>query len=154
METGFKVLDGMTKMPITVPSSMSVGECARTMVKHNVGSLLVVDNGQLKGILTEGDLTYRVIAKNLSPDTVVAKDVMTADLITMSPDMDIYDAIVQMNNFDVRHAPVLHNGKLVGFLTQKDILKIQPDLFEVIVDKYHVREENEKPIYGDIKLIE
>ena len=154
METGFKVLDAMTKMPITVASSITVTDAAREMVKHGVGSLLVVDKEQLRGIFTEGDLTYRVIAKSLSPDKTKLADVMTTDVVSLAPDMDIYDALVQMNNFEIRHAPVMHNGKLVGFLTQKDILKIQPDLFDLIVERIQIREEKEKPVYGDIRLIE
>jgi hypothetical protein len=48
----------------------------------------------------------------------------------------------------------MHHGKLVGFLTQKDILKIQPDLFDLLVERIQIREESDKPVYGDIKLIE
>jgi len=154
METGFKVLDAMTKMPITATSNISITDAARLMVKHGVGSLLVVDRDQLRGIITEGDLTYRVIAKSLSPDKTLVSDIMTTDVVSLAPDMDIYDALVQMNNFEIRHAPVMHNSKLVGFLTQKDILKIQPDLFDLIVERMHIREEKEKPVYGDIRLIE
>lgn len=154
METGFKVLDAMTKMPITISSSLSITNAAREMVKSGVGSLLIVDGDEVRGIITEGDLTYRVIAKSLSPDKTTVSDIMTTDVISLAPDLDIYDALVQMNSFEIRHAPVIHKGKLVGFLTQKDILKIQPDLFDLIVERLHIREESDKPIHGDIRLIE
>jgi len=154
LETGFRVLDAMTKMPITIHQDATITECAQLMVKHDVGSLLVVENGKLVGILTEGDLTYRVIARSLSPDEVKVRDVMTSDVVTIPPHYDIYDALMHMNKFEIRHAPVLHEGSLVGFLTHKDILKIQPDLFDVLIDKVKIREESNKPVHGDIRLIE
>jgi signal-transduction protein with cAMP-binding, CBS, and nucleotidyltransferase domain len=105
METGFKVLDAMTKMPIIVLPNITVTQAAKTMMQHGVGSLLIVEGDHLKGIVTEVDFTYRVIAKSLPPDKTKVSDVMTTDVISLAPDMDIYDALVQMNNFDIRHAP-------------------------------------------------
>lgn len=146
METGIKVLDAMTRMPVTVNSSLSVVECAKLMMKNNVGSLIVRDGLDVKGILTERDLTRKVIAKGIDGAQVTASEVMTRDMVTGSPTMDIYDALIHMNNFDVRHLPVMNNGELVGFITMKDILKIQPELFELIADTYSLREEDTKPV--------
>ncbi|MFT7615821.1 MAG: CBS domain-containing protein [Candidatus Woesearchaeota archaeon] len=148
MQTGIRVIDAMTKMPITVSADSTIEECAKRMDRDGVGSLLVMDGSKLAGILTERDLTRRVLAKALPPLTTTARDIMTTDIVYVQPDMDIFDAVMRMNDFDVRHTPVLHNGEFVGFLTHKDILKIQPDLFDIFVNKFSLREEDDKPIMG------
>ena len=60
--------------------------------------------------------------------------------------MDIYDALVKMRDNNIRHLPVVENNEMVWLLTIKDILKIEPQLFELIVEKFELREESRKPI--------
>ncbi|MBI2559074.1 CBS domain-containing protein [Candidatus Woesearchaeota archaeon] len=64
----------------------------------------------------------------------------------MSPNDDIYDALIKMRDSNIRHLPVVENGKMVGLLTLKDVLKIEPSLFELLVEKFELREETRKPI--------
>jgi CBS domain-containing protein len=156
METGVKVIDAMTKVPVSVLSSTSVIECAQMMEEHDIGSLVVIDNQKLHGIITEEDIVRRVVAKGESTHSLVAKDIMTTNIIHVTPDMDIFDAITTMNKFKIRHTPVLFRGDMIGFITLNDILKIQPDLFEHLVHTLHVREEDQKrlPPYGPNASIE
>ncbi len=142
METGYKVLDAMTKMPVTVNHTDTVSSCAQIMAKHRLGSLLILEKKELKGIVTEGDLIRKVISKGLNPTEILVSEIMSQDIISISPHMDIHEAMLTMNNFDIRHAPVLHEGKLSGFLTLKDILKIQPELFDILAEKYRVQESD------------
>ncbi|MBW2970751.1 CBS domain-containing protein [Candidatus Woesearchaeota archaeon] len=58
----------------------------------------------------------------------------------------MYDSLVLMRDYNIRHLPVVHKKELVGYLTIKDILKIEPQLFELIVEKFELREEHRKPI--------
>ncbi|MFT4312962.1 MAG: cyclic nucleotide-binding/CBS domain-containing protein [Candidatus Woesearchaeota archaeon] len=145
METGYTVLDAMTRMPVTVTHNDTVASCAEIMAKHRLGSLIVLDNDKqnLAGIVTEGDLIRKVISQGLHPKDVQISQIMTKDVISITPQMDIHEAMLTMNNFDIRHAPVLHEGKLSGFLTLKDILKIQPELFDIMAEKYRLQEESE-----------
>ena len=71
---------------------------------------------------------------------------MSKDLITIHPDQDIYEAAVIMRNSNIRHVPVMDGKKFMGFLTAKDVLKVQPQLFDLIVEKLELREEENKPI--------
>ncbi len=135
METGYTVLDAMTHMPITVLHTDSVSKCAQIMAKHRLGSLLILQDDKLSGIVTEGDLIRKVLSKGLDPLQTPVHNVMSKDIISVSPHMDIHEAMLTMNNFDIRHAPVLHEEKLAGFLTLKDILRIQPELFEILAEK-------------------
>ena len=60
---------------------------------------------------------------------------MTTKLVTIEPKADIFDAMMLMRDAEVRHLPVVENKKILGFLTMKDILKIEPQLFDLIVEK-------------------
>lgn len=147
MKTGLKVIDAMTKRPIGVSPNTSVKECAGIMKKHHLGSIVVMEDNKLLGIITEQDLVYKVIVNEMDSNKTKAKHVMVKDVITISPDKDIYEAITKMHDLNVRRLPVVDRGTLVGILTMKDIVKIEPQLFEIMVDKIELREEARKPIH-------
>ncbi|MBS3100981.1 CBS domain-containing protein [Candidatus Woesearchaeota archaeon] len=146
MKTGYKVYDCMTTKPISVPSDVSLEECAKVMAKNHVGALVIKDNHQSKGLITEQDIVRKVIAKGINPLTKKVSDFMETEIMTISPNDDIYDALIKMRDSNIRHLPAVENGKMVGLLTLKDILKIEPQLFELLVEKFELREETRKPI--------
>jgi signal-transduction protein with cAMP-binding, CBS, and nucleotidyltransferase domain len=148
MKTGYKVGDCMTMQPVTVKKNSTLKDCANLMADKHVGSLLVEDKGKIVGIVTEQDMVRKGIAKLLDPATTLIEKVMVTELITISPDKDIFEALTMMRDYNIRHVPVIDKGKFVGFLTIKDILKIQPQLFELIVEKFELKEESRKPIFG------
>lgn len=151
MKTGVSVMDAMTKQPVTIEPSATTTICAKKMKEYNIGSLIVKDKGSMLGIITEQDIIHRVIAEGSHPDEVLAKDIMSTDVVTLPPEADIYDAMVKMRDRSTRHVPVTHDGKLIGFLTLKDVLKIEPDLFDIIVEQFELREEERKPVLGERK---
>jgi signal-transduction protein with cAMP-binding, CBS, and nucleotidyltransferase domain len=146
IKTGCKVSDAMTEKPISVLPDKTIAECANVMLTQHVGSLLIMKGDVLHGIITEQDIVRKVIAENRSPQATTVGDAMITDMITISPDADIYDALVLMRDNNIRHLPVIHKKNLVGYLTIKDILKIQPQLFDMVVEKFELREEENKPI--------
>jgi len=146
MKTGYKVSDAMTKKPIEVSESTSIRECAQMMKEQDVGSVLVNRDGKLAGIITEEDLVYRIVAESKNASKAKVKDIMITKLVTIEPDKDIYDALMKMSSSNVKRLPVLKGNKLVGLLTLKDVLKIQPQLFEIVAERYELREEELKPI--------
>lgn len=146
MKTGYKVCDAMTRKPIAVSQNTTAKECAQIMREKDVGSLVVKEKEMLKGYITEQGLVHKIIARGLSPEKTRVKDIMIKDVAVISPNLDVYDALMVMRDEDVRQLPVLDGKKLVGLLTVKDILKIQPQLFELLVDKISLREETLKPI--------
>ena len=146
MKTGYKVYDCMTTKPISLSSDVSLEECAKVMAKNHVGALVIKDNHQSKGLITEQDIVRNVIAKGINPLTKNVKDFMETKLVTISPNDDIYDALIKMRDLNIRHLPVVEDGKMVGLLTLKDILKIEPQLFELLVEKFELKEETRKPI--------
>jgi CBS domain-containing protein len=144
MQTGYKVLDVMTNKPVMALKEMSLVEAAKLMDEENVNSLVIQENEKAKGIITDEDLVRKVIAKGLDPKKAKLKDVMSSDLIAIKSNKDIYDALILMRQNNIRQLPVVDNDKLVGFLTSKDILKLQPELFDIFAEKYEIREQNRK----------
>lgn len=116
-----KVRDVMTTDVNSVNPSTKVGEAARQMRDANVGSLPVVDRQELVGIITDRDITIRVVADGINADEVLVKDVMTADPVTVSPDQTVDEASAVMSKHQVRRLPVVDGGKLVGILALGDV---------------------------------
>ncbi len=146
MKTGVKVYDAMTTKPVSVSPDATLEECASVMNKNHVGALVVKDDHKSIGLITEQDIVRDVIAKKINPIGKRVSEFMEKKLITISPNADIYDALVKMRDENIRHLPVLDNGKMIGLLTLKDILKIAPQLFELLVEKFEIREQKRKPI--------
>ena len=132
MKTGFKVADAMTINPISVSPDISLLECAKIMSEKHVGAIVVKDWNSL-GILTEQDIVRKAVAKGLDVNITI-KGLVEKDLFTVSPINDIYDAMIKMRDNNIRHLPVVADNEMVGLLTIKDILKIEPQLFDLIVE--------------------
>ena len=147
VQTGYRVCDVMTRKPIAVTPETTIKECATVMKENNVSSLVVKEGDMLRGHITDDVLIRNVLAEGLDVDSTTAADVMLVKVATIEPKMDIYDALITMRDYETRQLPVVdkENGnKLVGLLTLKDILKIQPQLFDLLVDKIVLREEEQK----------
>ena len=144
MKTGIKVSEAMTKSPKQVSSDVSINECAKIMDKENIGSLLIVENNKLLGIITEKDLVKKGIAQNKDLNKIKAKDLMTKELITLKGHEDLHETMILMKNEEIRRLPIVdENNNIQGLITYRDILKIQPSLYEIIVEKYKMQESRE-----------
>jgi len=141
MRTGYKVCDVMTRKPIAVTPEMTVRDAAKLMKEKDVGSLVIKLGDELKGFITEQDIVYGIATQGMDPNKVTVQDIMVKHVETIAPDKDIYDALMKMRDLDIRWLPVLDSGKLVGLLTLKSILKIQPQLFDILLEKLEVGEQ-------------
>ena|SRR3989344_3026010 len=146
METGYKVCDAMTEQPITIAPSTALDSAARSMAEHHVGALIVKDASGMLGVVTEQDLVRKAIAPGLNVSATPVKAIMATQLRSISPEADIFEALIMMRDYNIRHLPVMDNNQFVGLLTLKDVLKIQPQLFELLVDTIELREAERKPI--------
>jgi len=146
IKTGYTVGDAMTMNPITISGNKTLRDAAKIMAKEHVGSLLVKENDKIVGILTEQDIVRKGVAGTGNTALKKVKEVMETNLTTTTPDEDIFEALRIMRDYNIRHLPVMHNGKFVGLVTLKDILKIEPDLYEIMVEKIQLRETERKPI--------
>jgi len=115
------VRDAMTEDPRSIGASASVVEAARLMREEHIGSLPVTDDDQLVGMVTDRDITTRVVAESADPKMTSVADVYSRDLISVEPDKDLAEALRLMARHQVRRLPVVEKGRLVGIVAQADI---------------------------------
>ena len=133
------VKDVMTSPVVTIAETATANKVAELMLDNKVGCVIVVDkNVQAIGIVTERDLVVRVLAKNLAPSGVKAKDFMTCPLVTVEPEANVTDAARMMSKKDIRRLGVLYKGKLVGIVSSKDILDVMPELLEIMQERTRI----------------
>lgn len=150
MKTGISVGDLMTRNFVYVSPKTNLKKCAETLIKKRVGSLIVKEGDFLKGILTEKDIVWAIVKKSVSDlEKINAEDIANKKVLTIKPSADILEALDRMKKDKVRRFPVLENGKVIGILTLKDILKIDPGLFELISETVKIKNESAKLAAGE-----
>jgi signal-transduction protein with cAMP-binding, CBS, and nucleotidyltransferase domain len=124
-----------------------------TMQKNDFGCVIITNStGKSIGIITERDLVIRVLAPNLKPDMVKAKEIMTTPLVTIEPDATITDAARRMNRLDVRRLGVIYKGNLVGIISSKDVLGVMPELVETILEHSRIEGEDRNEEVEEVPL--
>ena len=118
----------MTTDVRTIASSTPIREVAATMRDADVGSLPVIENGRLAGIVTDRDIVVRALANGHDPSTPVG-DAMTSDVFSVKPDDFVFEAIRLMGDKQVRRIPVVSDdGALAGIIAMADIaLEMEDD---------------------------
>jgi CBS domain-containing protein len=126
---GTKIAEVMTQRPRAVTEQTTVREAARLMEEEDVGSLPVVDQeARLIGIVTDRDVAVRVVARGLDSDTTVVGDVASRDIVALTPDHDLDEALRVMAREQVRRVPiVVRENELVGMLAQADVAHAAKD---------------------------
>ncbi len=125
------VLEVMSQSPVVVSPEDTVDRAASLMRTKEIGSLIVVLDGRPAGIITERDIVTKVAAPGLAPRDVKVKDVMSAPVVAIHPHAEVAEAARVMSDRKIRRLAVVDNGKLVGVITENDILQIWPHLIEV-----------------------
>ena len=115
------VRDAMSEDPRSIGASTSVVEAARLMREQDIGSLPITDDEKLVGMITDRDITTRVVAEAADPTSTSVEDVYSRDLVSVEPDEDLDEALQLMARHQVRRLPVVENGRLVGIVAQADI---------------------------------
>lgn len=117
------VRDAMTPAPSSIESGESAIEAARMMMAEDVGSLPVVNGGELVGMVTDRDLVVHLMAKDLDPNKVRVSEVCSEDPVVATPDEPLEAALARMAAQQVRRLPVVTDGRLVGILAQADVAR-------------------------------
>ncbi len=141
------VEDAMTKKLVKVCPDDSVIDVAKKMYEKDIGSMLVCDDKKLIGLITSEDLVKRIIVPNKDANKLKAKDVMSKSLVTTSSDEDLAEAIRIMIDKGVQRLPVVDGQKLVGILTDGDILRMAPHLVESLVES---KKDKDAGMEGDL----
>jgi CBS domain-containing protein len=91
------------------------------MKGEDVGSVPVVDDGRLIGMVTDRDIVVRAVAERRDPQAVTVDEIATRELVTVEPEQDLDEALALMAHHQVRRLPVVEEGRLVGMLAQADV---------------------------------
>ncbi|WP_327360078.1 MULTISPECIES: CBS domain-containing protein [unclassified Streptomyces] len=117
-----RVHEVMTDHPVTVEPLTSLAEAARVMRDAGIGGVLVVDQGRLRGILTDRDLVVRAVAEGRDPAETTVRAICSTDPLTVRPDDPVDRAVDLMRRHALRRLPVeTENGELVGIVTLGDL---------------------------------
>jgi signal-transduction protein with cAMP-binding, CBS, and nucleotidyltransferase domain len=116
------IQDVMTRNPVTLPMHATVTEAARVMREKAIGDVLVCrDDGTLCGVLTDRDVTVRMVAESLDPDQTEIGSICTGEPVTLARDSTIDDAISMMRKRAIRRIPVVEDGKPIGVVSLGDL---------------------------------
>ena len=136
------LLDNKGRDIISILPDASVLDAIKLMADKGIGALVVIDGGDLKGIVTERDYARKVIIKGRASDTTPVADIMTADVITASSQKTVNECMEVMTSNKCRHLPVVDDGELVGMISIGDLVQA------IIADQQEEIEQLEHYISG------
>lgn len=126
-----QILAGKSGKLVTVPKEAPVLEVIRLMAEHHIGSVLVMQGGELVGIATERDYARKVILQGRSSAETPVAQVMSSPVVTVTPTDTAQTCMAMMTQRRIRHLPVVDEGKVVGMVSIGDLVKA------VIEDQQH-----------------
>lgn len=111
----------MSQNPQTLPQTATVMEAAQSMRRHDIGDVVVMDDGRLCGILTDRDIVVRALAEGKDPARTKVGDICSRELITVSADRSVGEAVRLMREHAIRRLPVEERGRIIGMLSLGDL---------------------------------
>jgi CBS domain-containing protein len=123
----------MTRDPKSVEADDPLTRAAELMKQSDAGAVIVTENGEMCGLVTDRDIVVRAIAEHRDPDTTKVRDIQTTNVESVSPDSSVEDAIRIVREHNVRRIPVLKDGKAVGIVSIGD-LAIERDKDSALAD--------------------
>ena len=117
------ILKAKNHPSITITPRITVYEAFKMMVENNIGALLVIEENKLVGIFTERDYARKVILLGKTSKDTLISEIMSTNLINVTPDNSMEDCMQLMTNKFIRHLPVLENDELIGIVSIGDVVK-------------------------------
>jgi len=118
-----KIEEIMVRNVITLQRDLSAYDAVKIMNKNRIGCLVVVNNGQIVGILTERDMLERVLEKCKNPKETRVSEIMTGEVMVGKPDMELVEAARLLFEKKVKKLPIVEGNRLVGLVTLTDIAR-------------------------------
>ena len=135
----------MNPKVVVATGDISIKEATRIMAKYKIGSLIIVDQEKMKGVInydvavekkniigviTESDIVRKVIAAGLEPAQTPVGDIMTTGVVMVDAESDVAEACQMMVEHHIKRLPVIENGSLAGIITTTDVIAVEPKLIE------------------------
>ena len=131
-EDPVRVKDLMTRSIVSVSFETSVMEAARIMMMKDISSILIKSGNEFVGIVTDRDIISLVVALGLDPKDILAGEIMSKPLITISEDASVDEAAEKMRDNKIRRLIVKGKRGIVGIISESDIVRVAPDLHFLI----------------------
>lgn len=130
-----EILRKKTKPLITVTKNITVYDALKIMGEHNIGALMVVEEGKLNGIISERDYARKIALKGKNSRDTMVNDIMTSEnLITIASNDSIEYCMQLMRNNNIRHVPVIDDDKLIGIISMGDVVNSIIDMQKNTID--------------------
>ncbi len=142
MATVRQILDAKGHDVATIGPDATVYNAIKKLADENIGSLVVMDDGKIVGIVTERDYARNVILKGKASPTTLVKDIMSTRVVCVGPEQSVEECMAVMTDKAIRHLPVLESKRLVGMVSIGDLVK------SIIGDQKFIIEQLEHYISG------
>lgn len=123
MKTVSQLLQSKGSAVLSIAPEARVIEALQLMAEKNVGALLVMSDGALRGIISERDYARKVILLGKSSQDVAVRDIMSDKVVTVSPQQSVDACMALMTDRRIRHLPVVDGGRITGVLSIGDLVK-------------------------------
>lgn len=107
----------------SIVSTFTVFEALKVMGEKNIGAILVIDDGVLKGILSERDYARKIVLKDKSSKKTLVSEIMATDVVTVKPSDNLEFCMGLMSGRRIRHLPVIENEEVIGLVSIGDVVK-------------------------------
>jgi CBS domain-containing protein len=142
MKTVAELLKAKPARLIKVAPEVSVLDAIQVLAEENVGAVLVMTGDRLAGILSERDYTRKIVLKGRASDSTRVEEIMTPNVICVSPRTKTRECMALMSEKNIRHLPVLDEGRVIGMVSIRDIVS------DIIADQDFTIEQLEHYISG------
>jgi CBS domain-containing protein len=136
------LLDSKGRHVISVAPDATVLDAVKLMAEKAVGSLVVMENDALCGIISERDYARKVIIKGRASDSTRVAEIMTSSVLTTTSDRTVNECMQQMSVNGIRHLPVVEDNSVIGMISMRDLVKA------IIADQQEEIEQLEQYISG------
>jgi CBS domain-containing protein len=124
---GTSIKEVMTRDVRACEPNATVAGAAKVMAQEDVGPVPIVEDGRLIGIVTDRDIVVRVVAEGRDPNATTVSEIASTELVTVSPDDDLDEALKLLAERQIRRLPVVEGDRLVGIVAQADIARLGKD---------------------------
>ena len=132
----------MSKNIFGIDITASVLDVARKMAENDTGSIIVDEDGDSVGIITEHDIITKTVVRNVLPAEMTAREIMSTPIIAINPATNIIEAAEMMVKSKIRRLAVTEGDQIVGMVTDRDIIAIAPGLNTILEGLIELHHEN------------
>ncbi|MDP2216526.1 MAG: CBS domain-containing protein [Methanolobus sp.] len=143
IQNEMSVKELMTRDIFVMDADTTVLEVAREMTDRNADSVIVVDDGDIVGIITEKDVVSKTVAKNRLPGEMNARSIMSSPIISIKPSTGMIEAAELMVKSDIRRLAVMDGNIILGMITYRDIMAISPGLNTILQNLIELHREGD-----------